>query len=90
MATAAIFDSQKFKILTFDPLPGANMRHRGKLIKIGRTVAEIWRSNSFFSKWQPFAILDLLGAYGTTHDYHLMVHIVMPNLVKIDAVVSIR
>jgi len=48
MATAAIFDFQKFKILTFDPLPGANMRHRGKFIKIGRTVAEIWRFNSFF------------------------------------------
>jgi len=27
---AAILDFQKFKILTVDPVPGANMRHRAK------------------------------------------------------------
>ena len=27
MAAAAILDFQKFKILTFDPLPGTNVRH---------------------------------------------------------------
>jgi len=32
-------------------------------IKIGQTVAEIWRFNGFFSKWRPSAILDLSGAY---------------------------
>jgi len=32
-------------------------------VKIGRTVAEMWRFNSLFSKWRPSAILDLLGAY---------------------------
>jgi len=30
MAAAAIMDFQKFKILTVDPLPGANMRHHAK------------------------------------------------------------
>jgi len=30
MAAAAILDFQKFKILTVDPVPGANMRHRAK------------------------------------------------------------
>jgi len=28
MAAAAIFDFQKFKILTIVPLPGPNVRHR--------------------------------------------------------------
>jgi len=32
-------------------------------LKIGRTVAEIWRFIGVFSKWRPSAILDLLGAY---------------------------
>jgi len=32
------------------------------LIKIGGTVADIWRFNAFF-KWRPPAILELLGAY---------------------------
>jgi len=36
MAAAAILDFQKFEILTFGPLPGANMRHRAKnFFKIG-------------------------------------------------------
>ena len=30
MAAAAIFDYQKFKILTIDPVPGANVRLRAK------------------------------------------------------------
>ena len=30
MAATAILDFQKFKILTVDPLPGANMRHHAK------------------------------------------------------------
>jgi len=32
-------------------------------IKIDQTVAEMWRFNGFFSKWRPFAILDLSGAH---------------------------
>jgi len=30
MAAAVILDFQKFKILTVDPLPGANVRHQAK------------------------------------------------------------
>jgi len=30
LAAAAMLDFQKFKILTLDPLPGANMRHHAK------------------------------------------------------------
>jgi len=42
-----------------------------------------------FSKWRLSAMLDILGAIGTTHDDHLMVSIIVQNLVKVDAVVSI-
>jgi len=48
MAAAAILDFQKFEILTVRPLYGYNMRHVPNLIKIGQTVAEIWRFNGFF------------------------------------------
>ena len=59
-------------------------------IKIGKTFAEIWRFNGFFSKWRPSAILDLSGAYfGTTHEDYLVVFIVMLNLAGIAAVLSI-
>ena len=60
------------------------------LIKIGQTVAEIWRFNGFFSKWRPSAILDLLGADWATHDEFLLVSIVVQNLVEIDASVERR
>jgi len=63
MAAAAILAFQNFTISTVDPLPGANMRHRAKFHKFGRTVSEIWRCNRFFSKWRPSDILDLLSAY---------------------------
>ena len=33
MAADAIWDFQKFKILTVDPVPGANMRRRAKFHK---------------------------------------------------------
>ena len=55
-------------------------------VKMRQTVAEIWRFNGFF---QNGAILDLLGAIGTSHDDHLVISIVVQILVKIDAVVSI-
>ena len=84
MGAAAILDFQKFEILTVGPLHGANMRHQPNFINPSngcRNMA-IWR----FFKWRPPAILDLLGAIGTTHDYHLVVSIVVQNLVEIDAV----
>ena len=30
-------------------------------IKIGQSVADIWRFNGFFSKWRPSAILMITG-----------------------------
>jgi len=59
MAAAAILDFQKFKILTVDPLLGANMRHDSKFHQ------NRWngRNLTAFSKWRPSAILDSLGAY---------------------------
>ena len=53
---------QKFEILMAEQLKGAICVIRPNIIKIGQTVAEIWRFNDFF-KWWPSAILDLLGAY---------------------------
>ena len=93
MAAAAILDFQKFEILTVRPLYGYNMRHVPNLIKIGQTVAEIWRFNGFF-KWWSSAILDLLGAYWDHPrrppiDSCMIVSIVVQNFVEIDAVVSI-
>jgi len=56
-------DFQKFEILTVDTLEGGMCVILPNFIKIGQTVAEIWRFNGFFSKRRPSAILDLLGAY---------------------------
>jgi len=48
------------------------------VIKIGQTVAEIWRCNVFFSKWRQSATLGLLGAYWDhAYDDHLMGSIVV-------------
>jgi len=88
MATAAILVFQKIEILTVEPLQEANMRHCTKSYQNGQRVAEIWRFN-VFSKWRPSAILDLLGAYWTTHDDLLMVSVAVQNLVEIDAVNTI-
>jgi len=63
MAAAAVLDFQKLGILTADPLYGVICVTVPNLIKIGQTIAEIWRFNVFFSKWRPSAILDFLGAY---------------------------
>jgi len=85
-AAAAILDFQK-----------PSIRCRGQIcailpnfIKIDRTVAEIWRLNGFFFQngGRPTSWICWV-ATGTTDDDHLMVSIVLLNLVKIDAVVSI-
>jgi len=91
MAAAVMLDFQKFKILTVDPLPGSICVILPNFIKIGRTVADMWRYHGFFSKWRPSAPSWICWALtGTIHDDHLVVSIVMSNLVKIDAVVSIK
>jgi len=57
-------------------------------IKIGQTVAEMWRFNGFQNGGRlPFWIS--WAPIGTSHNDHLTVSIVMQNLVEIDAVVSI-
>jgi len=57
-------------------------------IKIGQTVAEIWRFNGFQNGGRPPSWI-CWAPIGTTHDDDLMVSIVVQNLVEIDAVVSI-
>jgi len=61
MAAAAILVFQKFKILTVGPLYGANTRQLPKFIKIGGTVAEIWRFNGFFFKMAAVRHLGFVG-----------------------------
>jgi len=46
-SAAAIVNFQKFEILTAFQLQGANTRHLPNFIKIGQTVADIWRFNGF-------------------------------------------
>jgi len=58
-------------------------------IKIGPTVAEIWRFNGFFQNGGRPPSWICLAPFVTTHDDNLVVSIVVPNLVKIDRVVSI-
>jgi len=89
MAAAAILDLQKFEILTVDAQKEANIRRRAKF---HQSWSNGWRDGylTFFFQnggrppswicWAPI---------GATHDNHLVVSIVVPNLLKIDAVVSI-
>jgi len=53
------FGLSKIRNFNISSAVGANMCHRAK---IGQTVAEIWQF-TFFIKWRPSAILDLLGTY---------------------------
>ena len=59
------------------------------LIKIGQTVAEIWRFNGFFQNGGRPPSCICWAPIGTTHDDHLTVFIIVQNLVEIDAGVSI-
>jgi len=58
-------------------------------IKIGWTVAEIWRFYVFFQNGGRPPPWICWAPIGTTHDDHLMVSIVVQNLVEIDVVVSL-
>jgi len=57
-------------------------------IKVGQTVAEVWQFNGFQRGGRPPSCI-CWALVGTNRDDHLVVSIVVPNLVKIDAVVSI-
>jgi len=65
-----------------------NVRQPPNFIKIIQTVGEIWRFNGFQNDGRPPSWI-CWAPTGTTHDDNLVVSIVTPNLVKIDAVVSI-
>ena len=57
---------------------------------IGQTIANIQRFFSFFSKWWPSTILELLCLCIDIHKEYLVVFITVQNLVRIDTVVLIR
>ena len=89
MAATAVLDFQKFDFLWTVHLREPICITVPNFIKIGHTVAEIWLFNFFFPNggrppsWNCWALI------GTTHDNHLVVSVVVPNLAKIDAVVLI-
>jgi len=89
MAVAAILNFQKFKILTISLLWGPMCVTVPNFITIGHTVAKIWQFNDFFLNGGRPPSWICWAPTGTTHDDHLEVSITTPNLVKIDAVVSI-
>ena len=89
MASAAILYFQKFQLLTVDPLPGANVRHRAKShqnLSNGRKDMAIPDLTGFFFK---MAAVRHLGFVGRLLGPSAITTIVVPNLIKIDAVVSI-
>jgi len=88
MASAAILYFQKFQLLTVDPLPGTNVRHRAKShqnLSNGRKDMAIPDLTVFFK----MAAVRHLGFVGRLLGPSAMTTIVVPNLIKIDAVVSI-
>jgi len=64
------------------------MFHSAKFIKMGKTVAEIWRFSVFLNGGRPPSWI-CWALIGTTCDDHLLVSIVVQNMVEMDAVISI-
>jgi len=89
MAADAILDFQKFKILTVDPLQWANMHHHAKFHQNWSNGCRYGDLTVFFQDGGRPPSWICWAPIGTTHDDHLVVSIIVPNLVKIDAVVSI-
>jgi len=89
MAAAAILDFQK--IQNFNGSSAVRCQCTALYQISSKSVKRLQKYSDLtvFSKWRPSAILDLLGTYWDTHDDHLVVSIVLPNLIKIDALVSI-
>jgi len=89
MAAADILDLPKFKIFTVDPLPRASVHHLAKFHQNQSNVRQRQGDLTvFFTCGRPPSWI-WWAPIGTTHDDHLVVSIAVPNLVKIDAVVSI-
>jgi len=78
-----------WKIQNFNSVPDARGVILLNFIKIGRTVADKWWFNVFFQNGGRPPYWICWTPTGTTQDDQLVVFIVTPNLVKIDAVVSI-
>jgi len=89
MAAAAILDFQKFKILTVDPLLGADMRHHAKFHQNRWNGRRDMAIKGFFQNGGRPLSWICWAPTGTIHQDHLVVSIVVPNLVKINAVLSI-
>jgi len=83
---------EKFEILTVDPAPGAKGQCASSC-KISSSSVERLQINGdltiFFQNGGRPPSWICWAPTGTTHDDHLVVSIITPNLVKIDAVVSI-
>ena len=82
-----IFKNSKF--LRTIPYRGPVCVTVPNFIKIGQTVADIWRFNRFFQNGGRPPCWICWAPIGTTCDNHLTVSIVMQNLVEIYAEVSI-
>jgi len=90
MAAAAIFDFQKFEIFTDVPLYGANVRQHAKFHQnLSNGLRDMVIKRVFFQNGGRLPSCICWAPIGTTHEDHLVVSIVVPNLVKIDAVVLI-
>ena len=81
-----MLDFQKFEILPVDTLEGGMCVILPNFIKIGQTVAEIWRFDGFFQNGGRPPSWICWAPIGITHDDHLMVSIVVQNSVEIDVV----
>jgi len=89
MAAAAILDFPKFEILTVFLLYGGQYAPPCQISsKIGQTVAQIWRFNTFQIGDRPPSWICWAQIW-TTHDEHLVVFSVVRTWVAIDAVVLI-
>ena len=86
-AAAAILNLQISKILLTNTVHRAEMYHCDKFRKNWSIHCRDIVIFRFFSRWQPFAILDWFEAYLDTHEQCLVVSITVQNLVMIDTVV---
>ena len=89
IAIAAILNFQKFDILTVFLLYGGQYAPPCQISsKIGQTVAQIWRFNTFQIGDRPPSWICWAQIW-TTHKEHLVVSIALQNLVGINAVVVV-
>jgi len=88
MTTAAIFFFEKFKILTVCPLSGPICVIMPNFIKIGQTVEEIRRFNSFQNGGRPPSWILKIQIFERSARLRDRFCIIMPNFVKIGQTVE--